>query len=247
MGSNEIIQSSASIRWNPRPSILRSARGQLRWDQDLRRPGGCGQRPSDRRSRSRRAPGDRCLTGETPSAYTVWLSARPGKRYRLPAEAESGSTARAPDPATTYPWEPEPRQGDCTNYLGCTAQRNAGQSRATSFPPNAFGLYDMAGNAAEMESWSDYRQTPRGYLSRTPRRRAAPIPRAELRTRARVLRGSSFNNRFRATCAQRPASSYEADVRFYTPAASACCASMGVRRSGAATLDRKSALASRHR
>jgi formylglycine-generating enzyme required for sulfatase activity len=75
-----------------------------------------------------------------------------------------------------------------------------------SYPPNAFGLLDMAGNAAEwvQDCWSEnYKGAPEdGSAYTTPN------------CHERVLRGGSFNNdqRFVRTAAR---FKYDFDVRYY--------------------------------
>lgn len=75
-------------------------------------------------------------------AYCRWLSERTGRRVRLPAEAEWEYAARGGIAGARFPWgwgAPEGR--------ACFA---AGEARkAGSYPPNGFGLHDMAGNVFE--------------------------------------------------------------------------------------------------
>jgi len=79
--------------------------------------------------------------------YLAWLGARTGKRYRLPSEAEWEYAARA-GAATAFPW------GDAMlpERANCQDCRPAGSDQTFpvgSFPPNAFGLYDVVGNVWE--------------------------------------------------------------------------------------------------
>jgi formylglycine-generating enzyme required for sulfatase activity len=86
------------------------------------------------------------LTWHMAKEYIAWLSKKAGRQYRLLTEAEWEYAARA-GTTTTY-------------YTGATitakqARFSAGPGKATDkldvgqFPPNAFGLYDMAGNVEE--------------------------------------------------------------------------------------------------
>jgi formylglycine-generating enzyme required for sulfatase activity len=77
--------------------------------------------------------------------YVAWLSKMTGQPYRLLTEAEWEYTARA-GTTTTYFWGDEVGVGNA-NCNGCGSQwDNQQTSPVGSFKPNAFGLYDMAGN-----------------------------------------------------------------------------------------------------
>lgn len=79
------------------------------------------------------------------TAYAQWLSEQTGHRYRLPTNSEWEYAARG-GRETRYPWGDELGE-DGAVCAGCGSMWD---SRATapvgSFPPNNFGLYDMAGN-----------------------------------------------------------------------------------------------------
>jgi formylglycine-generating enzyme required for sulfatase activity len=81
-------------------------------------------------------------------AYVKWLSTKTGKNYRLLSEAEYEYAERA-GTATAYWWG----EGDDTAKACSHANESDCGHRGTvptgSYPPNAFGLYDMAGNAWE--------------------------------------------------------------------------------------------------
>jgi formylglycine-generating enzyme required for sulfatase activity len=166
--------------------------------------GGCTHRPDDRGlGRGRRPVAD--IHWNDANAYLAWLSARTGKRYRLPTESEWEYAARA-GTTTTYPWG-EAMAKDRANCNGCNDQPRRATVAVGQFPPNGFGLYDMAGNAAEWvaDCWSEnYRTAPRDGS-----------PYSVQSCRERVLRGGSFNNdpRYLRSAAR---FKYDADVRFYT-------------------------------
>jgi formylglycine-generating enzyme required for sulfatase activity len=166
--------------------------------------GGCTHRPNDRSlGRGKRAVTD--IHWNDANAYLAWLSTRTGRKYRLPSEAEWEYAARG-GTATTYPWGATMVK-ERANCVGCNDPTRRQAIEVGQYPANGFGLYDMAGNAAEWvaDCWSDsYRTTPRDGSAFT-----APG------CRERVLRGGSFNNdpRYLRSAAR---FKYEADVRFYT-------------------------------
>jgi formylglycine-generating enzyme required for sulfatase activity len=77
--------------------------------------------------------------------YVAWLSKMTGQPYRLLTEAEWEYAARA-GTTTAYYWGGEIGKGNA-NCNGCGSEwDNRQTSPVGSFKPNAFGLYDMAGN-----------------------------------------------------------------------------------------------------
>ncbi len=111
-----------------------------------------------------------CVSWDDARAYAEWLTAESGKRYRLPSEAEWEYVARG---GTSFPryWGEHDSREDLALSLACDnanvydasavdAHRfpwpNASCSdRATTlapvaqYKPNAFGVYDIIGNARE--------------------------------------------------------------------------------------------------
>jgi formylglycine-generating enzyme required for sulfatase activity len=75
-------------------------------------------------------------------SFCKWLSLETGKRYRLPTESEWDYAARGGQIRRLYPWGDEPPNGRAC--FGAGKPCAVGQ-----FPPNAYGLYDMAGGVAE--------------------------------------------------------------------------------------------------
>jgi formylglycine-generating enzyme required for sulfatase activity len=94
-----------------------------------------------------------CVSWNDAQAYARWLSERTGHAYRLPTEAEWEYAARAGS-TTTYPWG-DVASHEHANYGAeeCCTERAEGRdqwlhtSPVGAFSPNAFGLYDMHGNA----------------------------------------------------------------------------------------------------
>lgn len=93
-----------------------------------------------------------CVNWADAQAYVTWLRRKTGKEYRLPSEAEWEFAARAAS-AAARPWGGRLTR-DNANYGSdaCCGPFAAGgdkwlyTSPVGSFPPNAFGLYDMIGN-----------------------------------------------------------------------------------------------------
>jgi formylglycine-generating enzyme required for sulfatase activity len=173
------------------------------WDACLRE-GGCQYRPGDRgQGRGLRPASD--LDWNDAKAYVAWLSRKTGKTYRLPTEAEWEYAVRA-GTKTAYYWG-NAVEKDRANCAGCNSQPLNQTVPTGTFPPNGFGLLDMAGNAAEWveDCWEDsYKSAPKdGSAFVKPD------------CRERVLRGGSFNNdqRFVRTAAR---FKYDFDVRYYT-------------------------------
>ena len=121
-----------------------------------------------------RKPADReavvCVSWNDARLYTAWLSGVTGKRYRLLTEAEWEYAAKAGS-KTKFPWgdnDLDACKFENTYDLDSAAAMPAGAkiswqalncqdgqgriAKVGSYPPNAFGLYDMLGNVWE---WAD--------------------------------------------------------------------------------------------
>jgi formylglycine-generating enzyme required for sulfatase activity len=109
-----------------------------------------------------------CISWNEAQSYVRSLSVTTGRDYRLPTEAEWEYVARA-GKASAYPWG-ETASHDWGNYGAdtCCTPKTGGRDRWTytspvrSFPPNAFGLYDMIGYA-----WQ-WRPADGAAVERTP-------------------------------------------------------------------------------
>jgi formylglycine-generating enzyme required for sulfatase activity len=173
------------------------------WDACVKE-GGCSYSPNDR-GQGRGARPVTNVDWNDAKQYLAWLSRKTGKSYRLPTESEWEYAARG-GVATNYYWGRAMEKGRA-NCSGCEMPHSTQAVATGSFPPNPYGLYDMAGNAAEWveDCWNDsYRGAP-----------ADGAAWAKPQCQERVLRGGSFNNDPRYL---RSASrfKYDFDVRYYT-------------------------------
>lgn len=87
-------------------------------------------------------------------AYARWLSRKENRTYRLPTAAEFEYAARAGSPEARYPWGDASPDDSRANY-DARGDRNFAEWRkylkpVKSYPPNAWGLFDMAGNVWQM-------------------------------------------------------------------------------------------------
>lgn len=125
-------------------------------------------------------------------AYCNWLSARTGRTYRLPTEAEWEKAARGTD-GRRYPWG-NAIDRSVANFVGAQrydtgmpvgyydgSRRGDRQTRSNASP---YGALDMAGNV--MEWCSDWYS--QDYYAASPRRN----PKGPAEGAYRVVRGGSF-------------------------------------------------------
>jgi formylglycine-generating enzyme required for sulfatase activity len=87
------------------------------------------------------------MTQYSAQQYTKWLSRIIGQQYRLPTEAEWEYAARA-GTSTAYSWGDS--ADDIDDYAWYFDNADEGALPVGTKKPNAFGLYDMHGNVAEL-------------------------------------------------------------------------------------------------
>ena len=80
-------------------------------------------------------------------AYTTWLSRETGQYYRLPSASEWEYAARAGS-NKSYSWGDEVGDNQA-NCMTCGASHQGALAPVASYKANAWGLYDMHGNAWE--------------------------------------------------------------------------------------------------
>jgi formylglycine-generating enzyme required for sulfatase activity len=125
-------------------------------------------------------------------AYCNWLSAKTGRTYRLPTEAEWEKAARGTD-QRRYPWG-NAIDRSYANFVGAQTfdtGRPAGSydgtardGRTTHSNASPYGAYDMAGNVMEWcQDWYG-----RDYYAVSPRKN----PKGPATGAYRVVRGGSF-------------------------------------------------------
>ena len=129
-----------------------------------------------------------------PVTWVTWFSARAFCRYmgrRLPTEVEWEYAARGGIASgDIFPWGDAPPDTSRANY---GASGIGHPTRAMMYPPNGYGLYDMAGNVWQFtaDQWSDPRDPPgKGPVVLQPW--SPKNPSMDLLTRV-VIRGGSYD------------------------------------------------------
>jgi formylglycine-generating enzyme required for sulfatase activity len=91
---------------------------------------------------------------EDAAAYCAWLSVVSGRPFRLPTEAEWEKACRGGLREERYPWGERFDQSK-VNFLEEPAHRERhGTTPCRVYPPNGYGIFDMAGNVWEwVQDW----------------------------------------------------------------------------------------------
>jgi len=122
-----------------REAVFRELAAPYAWDND-QPPAGHGSHPV-------------VLVGyDDALAYCRWLSDSIGRAVRLPTEAEWEKAARGGADGLKYPWGNEIDSSRANYLIDPAAKHQRGTRPTGTYPPNAYGLYDMCGNVWEWVS-----------------------------------------------------------------------------------------------
>jgi formylglycine-generating enzyme required for sulfatase activity len=160
------------------------------WDACVRQ-GGCEDYRADDQGWGRGKRPAVNMSWENAKSYVEWLARKTGKPYRLLSEAEWEYAARAG--TTTRYSTGDSISPRLANYDGSGDGSGPSDSNRQktmpvgSFPPNAFGLYDMHGNVTEWveDCWHNE------YTASAPTDGSAWV---EGECDGRVLRGGSWED-----------------------------------------------------
>jgi sulfatase modifying factor 1 len=81
--------------------------------------------------------------------YCRWLSQVLERTVRLPTEAEWERAARGGTDGQRYPWGNDIDASRCNFLIDPATKRQRGTRPTGTYPPNAYGLYDVCGNVWE--------------------------------------------------------------------------------------------------
>jgi len=125
-----------------------------------------------------------CMTQYAAACYCRWLSAKTGKYYRLPTEAEWEYACRA---GTTTAYSFGDDAGQLGEYAWYYDNSDEKYQQVGKKKPNPWGLHDMHGNVAE---WVLDQHDPT-YYSKSPKQNPVLSP---TKVEPCVVRGGSWND-----------------------------------------------------
>ena len=129
-----------------------------------------------------------CITHHAAMEYCRWLSAKTGKIYRLPTEAEWEYACRA-GTKTAYSWGDDPAKLDEYAWYVNNAEK---PMKVGKKKPNPWGLYDMHGNVAE---WCLDHYVPDAYKRiPTDKPTLGPVILPDAKEYSYVARGGSWDD-----------------------------------------------------
>ncbi len=127
-----------------------------------------------------------CMTQHAARTFCKWLSAKTGRYYRLPTEAEWEYACRA-GTKTAYSFGDDPDALE--DYAWFESNTNDGYAKVGKKKPNPWGLYDMHGNVAE---WVLDQYTEDGYQASDSGKLKDPLV-VPMTLYPRVVRGGGWN------------------------------------------------------
>jgi formylglycine-generating enzyme required for sulfatase activity len=133
-----------------------------------------------------------CMTQLAAKTYCKWLSAKTGRYYRLPTEAEWEYACRA-GTKTAYHFGDDPAQLNEYEWYFDNAAEGKDMEvyhKVATKKPNPWGLYDMHGNVAE---WTIDGYDPEGYKQFAGKVSKDPLVIAT-RLWPQSVRGGSWND-----------------------------------------------------
>lgn len=128
-----------------------------------------------------------CMTQHAARTFCKWLSAKTGRYYRLPTEAEWEYACRA-GTTTAYSFGDDPEQ--LREYAWFYDNSNEKYQKVGKKKPNSWGLYDMHGNVSEWvldQHTTDFYAAGGAAIMKNP----LAIPWTEY---PRVVRGGSWDD-----------------------------------------------------
>jgi formylglycine-generating enzyme required for sulfatase activity len=128
------------------------------------------------------------ITQHAAAKYCEWLSARTGKKYRLPTEAEWEYVARA-GTKTAFSSGNDPV--DLPKYAWFRANSGEQPHVGGQKPANPWGVHDMHGNVAE---WTRDMYDPKVYAERAGKPAVSPFNDPGDKLYPHVVRGGSWDD-----------------------------------------------------